>query len=145
MVEENQQLREELEILRAEHRKQVASSSEDFAKEREGLRAQHSQQISELQADLGQDMGELKAKHNQQMGELQADLGREMGKLQAQVHRLNLIVNPYKYFPEGVFGQCYPLIKRKYGEGEYSSKKWIHFDEAGEDIKGAFIWLGLQR
>jgi len=42
----------------------------------------------------------------------------------------------YNYFPEGVFGQCYPHIKRKYGEGEYTSKKWIHFHEAGEDIKG---------
>ncbi len=40
----------------------------------------------------------------------------------------------YKYFPEGVFAQCYPHIKRKYGEGEYTSKKWVHFDEAGEDI-----------
>ena len=45
----------------------------------------------------------------------------------------------YKYFPEGVFGQCYPHIKRKYGEGEYTSKKWVHFDEAGEDIKGIHL------
>jgi hypothetical protein len=36
----------------------------------------------------------------------------------------------YNYFPEGVFGQSYPHIKRKYGEGEYTSKKWIHFHEA---------------
>ena len=45
----------------------------------------------------------------------------------------------YNYFPEGVFGQCYPHIKRKYGEGEYTSKKWIHFHEAGEDIKGIHL------
>ena len=45
----------------------------------------------------------------------------------------------YKHFPEGVFGQCYPHIKRKYGEGEYTSEKWLHFDEAGEDIKGIHL------
>ena len=45
----------------------------------------------------------------------------------------------YKYFPDGVFAQCYPHIKRKYGEGEYTSKKWVHFDEAGEDIKGIHL------
>ena len=45
----------------------------------------------------------------------------------------------YKYFSDGVFGQCYPQIKRKYGEGEYTSKKWIHFDEAGEDIKSIHL------
>ena len=27
----------------------------------------------------------------------------------------------YTYFPDGVFGTCYPHIKRKYGEGEYTS------------------------
>ena len=39
----------------------------------------------------------------------------------------------YKYFPDGVFGQCYPHTKRKYGEGEYTSNKWVHLDEAGGD------------
>ena len=29
----------------------------------------------------------------------------------------------YKYFPDGVFGQCYPHIKRKYGEGGYTVKQ----------------------
>jgi hypothetical protein len=40
----------------------------------------------------------------------------------------------YTYFPNGVFGTCYPHIKRKYGEGEYTSEKGAHFGEAGEDI-----------
>ena len=39
----------------------------------------------------------------------------------------------------GSLGTCYPHIKRKYGEGEYTSKKWAHFDEAGEDIKGIHL------
>ena len=30
-------------------------------------------------------------------------------------------------------------IKRKYGEGEYTSKKWVNFDEAREDIKGIHL------
>lgn len=37
-------------------------------------------------------------------------------------------------FPEATFGQCYPHLIRKFKEGEWVSKKWLHFEEAGNDI-----------
>ena len=43
-------------------------------------------------------------------------------------------------FPDAAFGQCWPHIARKWSEGEWSSKKWAHFDEAAQDLR--LIHLG---
>ena len=32
-------------------------------------------------------------------------------------------------WPEAEFGTCWPHIARKFGEGEYTTKKWEHFEE----------------
>lgn len=38
-------------------------------------------------------------------------------------------------FPSAKFGQCYPHIVRKWTEGVYASKKWVHFNEVTEHVR----------
>ena len=38
-------------------------------------------------------------------------------------------------WPEAGFAQCWPHIVRKFGEGEYVSKKWAHLDETLEMLR----------
>ena len=37
-------------------------------------------------------------------------------------------------FPDVYHGQCWPHIIRKWGEGEWASKRWEHFDEVGTQL-----------
>lgn len=37
-------------------------------------------------------------------------------------------------YPQAEFGQCWPHIRRKWGEGAYCSKTWEHFNEAGSHL-----------
>ncbi len=38
-------------------------------------------------------------------------------------------------WPDALFTQCWPHIARKWGEGEWVSKKWAHFDEILEQLR----------
>jgi len=38
-------------------------------------------------------------------------------------------------WPDMEYGQCYPHLIRKFGEGEYCSKKWVHMDESLDMIR----------
>lgn len=44
-----------------------------------------------------------------------------------------------KVWPDARFGQCWPHIARKFGEGEYCSKKWQCFEEVQEHLR----WIHL--
>jgi len=39
-----------------------------------------------------------------------------------------------KAFPRAPFGQCWPHIIRKWGQGEYAKKTWVHFDEVAPHL-----------